>query len=46
MEWYEKAEAELIESFNNGDISNEEYKRQLIDIKQEYLDSMEFICKD
>ena len=38
MDWYEKAEDELIESFNNGEISNSEFGREMRELKAELRD--------
>jgi uncharacterized membrane protein len=44
MEWYEKAEEEIMNSFNDGEISREEYKREMRQLREEVRESEECHC--
>jgi uncharacterized membrane protein len=44
MEWYEKAEEEIMNDFNDGEITREEYKRQLRQLREEVRESKECHC--
>ena len=35
MDWFEKAEDELVEAVNNGEISQKEFRREMSDLRAE-----------
>ena len=35
MDWFEKAEDELVEQFNNGEINSKEFNREMNDLRAE-----------
>ena len=38
MDWYDKAEEELVEALNNGEISNSEFQREMRELNAELRD--------
>ena len=38
MDWYDKAEKELVEAFNNGEISKSEFQREMRQLNAEPRD--------
>jgi len=36
MDWFDKAEDQIAEEYNNGDIDDKEYKSQMRSLRQEH----------